>query len=239
MPPDLTTSPLFLGATFLAACGLIATVAGIVALAQARPLRFAIRTLAGLLLLAGGALAGAIAVGVQGYRSLTHEDIAAYVAVRPAGAQRFTAVFRFADGREATFELAGDEIYIDAHILKWKPLVNVLGLHTAYELDRVAGRYHAIQQERSAMRTVYPLGRDKPLDLFSLRRRYAFLSPLLDAEYGSAAFVPVTRPTELELRVSITGLLIREVDLSQNDRSGLNRHRQLVSNRKRQPGISH
>jgi hypothetical protein len=210
MPSELTTSPLFLGAIFLAACGVIVTVAGIGALLKARPLRFAIRTLSGLLLLAGGALVGAITIGVQGYQALMHEDIAAYVTVRPLGEQRFTATFRFADGRKATFELAGDEIYVDAHILKWKPLVNVLGLHTAYELDRVAGRYHGIEQERSEARTVYSLSRDKSVDLFSLRRRYEFLSPLLDAEYGSAAFVPVTRLTELELRVSITGLLIRE-----------------------------
>jgi hypothetical protein len=126
------------------------------------------------------------------------------------GPQRFTATFRFPNGREATYELAGDALYVDAHILKWKPIVNVLGLHTVYELDRVAGRYHGIDQERSAARTVYPLSRDKPVDLFDLRRRYAFLSPLLDAEYGSGTFVPATRSAELELRISTTGLLIRE-----------------------------
>jgi hypothetical protein len=47
------------------------------------------------------------------------------------------------------------------------------------------------------------------MDLFELRRRYTFLAPFLDAEYGSAAFVPVNEPAELELRVSTTGLLIR------------------------------
>jgi len=86
----------------------------------------------------------------------------------------------------------------------------VLGLHTAYELDRVAGRYRDIAQERSAPRTVYPIGEKRPVDLFGLRRRYEFLSPLLDAEYGSATFVPVSTPVELELRVSTSGLLIRE-----------------------------
>jgi len=33
------------------------------------------------------------------------------------------------------------------------------------------------------------------------RKRYTFLAPFLDAEYGSAAFVPVNEPAELELRV--------------------------------------
>jgi hypothetical protein len=117
---------------------------------------------------------------------------------------------RYPDGRQSAFALAGDEIYVDARILKWKPIANVFGLHTGYELDRVAGRYRDTEQERSAPRTVYALGEDKPVDLFGLRRRHAFLAPLLDAEYGSATFVPVTQPAELELRVSTTGLLIRE-----------------------------
>ena len=41
------------------------------------------------------------------------------------------------------------------------------------------------------MRTVHSLAPDTPIDLFDLRRRYAFLAPLLDAEYGSATFVAV------------------------------------------------
>jgi hypothetical protein len=84
-------------------------------------------------------------------------------------------------------------------------------LHTAYELDRLAGRYQALEQERSAARTIYTLSQDKPVNLFGLRQRYAFLAPLFDAEYGSATFVPVKGPAELEVRVSTTGLLVREV----------------------------
>ena len=210
MIPDFAASPFFIAAAVLAALGLILLFYGFAALFRARPLRFTVRTLAGLLLLALGALAGTISIGTHGYRALTHETLAARVHVRPEGPQRFQATLRYPDGREATFQLAGDEIYIDAHILKWKPVANVLGLHTAYELDRVAGRYREIEQERSAGRTVYPLGEKRPIDLFDLRRRYEFLSPLLDAEYGSATFVPVNKPVELELRVSTTGLLIRE-----------------------------
>ena len=194
----------------LGALGAILVVAGVVALMRARPLRFALRTLSGLLLLSLGALAGAVAIGTQGYRALTREDLAARLTVRPAGPQHFAVTVRFPDGRQAAFDLMGDEIYVDAHILKWKPLANVLGWHTAYELDRVAGRYQSIEQERSALRTVHSLAQDKPLDLFRLRQRYAFLGTLLDAEYGSATFVSVTRPAELELRVSTSGLLMRD-----------------------------
>jgi hypothetical protein len=202
---------LVVAAVLLGALGATCVVAGLVALGRVRPLRFALRTLTGLLLLALGGLAAAIGVGTMGYRELTREDVAARVLVQPSGPQRFTATIRAPDLTEDTYRLSGDEIDIDAHILKWKPMANLFGLHTLYELDRVAGRYHDIAQERSADRTVYSLARDRPVDLFSLRRRYAFLAPLLDAEYGSGTFVPVTRSAEFEVRVSTTGLLIREV----------------------------
>lgn len=190
--------------------GAIFVVAGIVALARLRLLRFCIRMLVGLLFLSLGALSGAIGIGLKGYRAMTREDVAARILVRPAGPQRFNATFRFPDRPEVTYELAGDEINVDAHILKWKPRANMLGLHTVYELDRVAGRYYDIDQERTATRTVYSLRQDKWVDIFGLRQKYAFLEPLLDAEYGSGTFVPVKRPADFELRVSTTGLLIRE-----------------------------
>ncbi len=209
---QLSSSPFFFAAVAFGMLGAILLVAGIMALVRLRPMGFALRTLAGLLLLSLGGLSAAVAVGIQGYRALTNEDLAARISVRPTGPQRFAATFRYPDGRAVAFELAGDEIYVDARILKWKPLVNVLGLHTAYELDRVAGRYRDVVQERSAPRTVHALGQDRPVDLFGLRWRYAFLAPLFDAEYGSATFIQVTQPTEFELRVSTTGLLIREAN---------------------------
>ena len=210
MSPELTNAPLFPFAVLFGVLGVVLVVAAIVSFIQLKLPQTAFRLLVGLLLLALGSLAGTISVGMMGYRALTREDVAARIVVKPAGRQRFIATFQFPDGREATYELSGDEIYVDAHILKWHPYANMIGLHTAYEIDRVAGRYHAIKDEREAARTVHALARDKPVDLYALRQRHAFLAPAFDAEYGSATFVPVTRPAELELRVSTTGLLMRE-----------------------------
>jgi len=210
MPPELTNAPLFPFAVVFGVLGVILVLAAIVSFIQLHLPQSAYRILTGLLLLALGALTSTISVGMMGYRALTREDVAAHIVVKPTGRQRFIATFRFPDGREATYELAGDEFYVDAHILKWHPYANMFGLHTAYEIDRVAGHYRAIKDERDAMRTVHAIARDKPVDLYALGRRYTFLAPILDAEYGSATFVPVTRPAELELRVSTTGLLMRE-----------------------------
>ena len=206
----LTNSPYLVAGLALVIVGVILIIAGIVALLRAHVLSFTVETLLGLLLLTLGVLAGMISFGIQGYHALTREDVAAQITVTPTSPQHFAATFRFPDGRVAKFTIAGDEIYVDAHILKWQPLANLFGLHTAYELDRVGGRYREIEQERSAERTLYLLSQEKKVDLFGLRERHTFLAPLLDAKYGSATYIPVTEAAELELRVSTTGLLMRE-----------------------------
>ena len=209
MPPPFDLSLLLYAGIVLGLVGLIALASGLVSLLRARPLRFLARTLVGVLLVCAGGLALVVAVGAQGYRSLTEEQPAGRIVVHPIGPQRFEARFVFPDGRQATFEIAGDEIYLDAHILKWKPVANLIGLRTAYELDRIGGRYRAIEQARAAPRTLHARGPSRTIALFELRQRYAALAPLLDAEHGSASFVPVTGDAEFQLRVSPSGLLIR------------------------------
>jgi hypothetical protein len=194
----------------LAILGGFALLFALVAIARRRPWRFVWRTLVGVVLVALGGLLAAIGFGLYGYRALTREEVAARVEVRPLAPQRFEATFVIPDRPEMKYEIAGDAIYVDAHVLKWTPMANLLGLHTAYELDRVAGRYDDIAQEKSAERTVHSLVPERRVDLFNLRRQYGFLSPLFDAEYGSGTFVGVTEPAALEVRVSTTGLLIRK-----------------------------
>jgi hypothetical protein len=212
MNADPSTSPWLVAAIVFVLAGALFVLAGLAALVHARPLVFTLRTLAGALLVALGALAGMVGLGTQGYRALTREEVAARIEVRPTAAQRFEAAVHFADGRVARFDVAGDEIVVDAHVLKWRPVANLLGLHTAYELDRLSGRYRDIAQERGAERTVHALAPDRPVDLFRLRSRFAALSALVDAEYGSASFVPVRGPGAIEVRVSTSGLLMRPLD---------------------------
>jgi hypothetical protein len=203
--------------TRLIITGLCLLVLGLVtcraALAELRTRRWgggALRGLTGLLLLALAGLAAAISVGLREYQALTLEVPAATVTTEPVGPQRFRATILLPDKRLAMYDLAGDALYMDAHILKWHPWVNLLGLHTSYELDRVAGRYNAVSDERTKPHTAYELARPAWVDLFTMARRH-LLGPLVDAEYGSAAFVAGTRPARYEVRVSTTGLLMRPV----------------------------
>src|SRR3989441_717126 len=163
-------------------------------------------------------LCGAITVGIRGYRALTQEVVAATIKTEPIAPQRFRATVTLPDGSLHMFDLAGDAVYVDAHVLKWRPLATMLGLQTAYELDRIAGRYHTLTDEQNRERTVYSLAASKPFDAFDLAHRYWALRPFVDAEYGSARFTggggggatPQNGGT-YEVRVSTTGLLVRPV----------------------------
>ncbi len=164
--------------------------------------------LAAVLIGVAGVLAG-ISYGTRGYTALVREELAATLDVRPTGPKRFEVTIALPDGRTRDVSLAGDEVVVEAHILKWTPSAAMLGLHTGFELDRIAGRYRDAAEEQSAPRTVVALGGEAPVDLFALRRKWAALAPLYDAEYGSGSFVPADRAARWEVRVSSTGLLIR------------------------------
>jgi hypothetical protein len=203
-------SPALLAVTaVLGVLGLVSAAGSAGSLRRGRPFSFAARSASALLFAALCALGVVMIVTTQGYRALTREEVAVEVHLQPAGRHAFMARFVFPDGHEATHRLTGDQLYVDAHILKWKPVANLLGLHTAYELDRVAGRYASLEDEQSRPRTVESLRRSKTADLFDLRQKYTPLAFLVDAEYGSATFVDVKAPAVVEVRVSTTGLLVR------------------------------
>ncbi len=207
-----TPSPLVIIALVFALLAFIFLIATFAAIKKRRVFGTFRNFLITLLMLSLAALFGTISISIQGYHALTKEELAAVVKIEPAGVQRFKAEFSLPDGSKKVFMLSGDQLYVDAHILKWKPIVNLFGLHTAYELDRVSGRYEYLRDETSKARTVFSLSKDKPVDMFQLRRRFAMLSPLVDAEYGSATFINTNTAQECRVMVSTTGLLIRKVE---------------------------
>ena len=195
-------------AALLGVIGIATAVQAMRALARARLFGFVLRAFFALLFLAAGVLLGVATLGLQGMQALTREETAATIKIVPVGPQRYDATVTFADGRVQTYDLAGDDIEIAGHIVKWTPLANQLGLHTSYRLDRISGRYRAIEQENTSRRTLYAIGTPALIDLVMVGRRVP-LGMFFDAEYGSATYVPMAGPADLELKVSTTGLLLR------------------------------
>lgn len=169
----------------------------------------ALASLSGLVLLLLGVLGWGVVLGTRGYRALTREQVAATVTTRSTGTRSFRAVVERPGSAADTFRIAGDQLYVDAHVLKWRPWVNVLGVHTGYRLTRIGGRYRSLQAERSAERTVYDLSAGPAIDVVGALDGLPLLGRMVDATYGSGAFVPADDAGRFEVRVTTSGLLIR------------------------------
>jgi len=151
-----------------------------------------------------------IIIGTKGYQALTHEALAATITITPTQEQHFIARIVYPDGYSEIFNLVGDEVMFEANILKWKPWSNVLGLKTAYRLDRIRGRFINIEQEKNAQPTLFDVNTTGKSDIADWREDYQHLSILVDVEHGSASYVSAKQSRVYELFVTTNGLLFRE-----------------------------
>jgi hypothetical protein len=165
--------------------------------------------LVGGILLLVTAVAGLVTANLFTYARLTHEQEAARVTTRQLAERQFAVSVRTRDRPPRQYSLQGDEWQIDARVLKWRAIGNLLGFDTVYRLERLSGRYGDIQSERSAPRTVHELAQDPGVDFWSVARRYHEYLPLADALYGSAAYVPMAEGAEFVVTVSASGLVVR------------------------------
>ena len=206
--------------TVLLALAAVFVVIGLPLLARAFVLLFrghfgsaAMRALASVAILAIAACIGLVAENLVTYQRLTHETPAVKVAFRQTAPRLFNAVLTYPDGRMQRFTLAGDEWQLDARVLKWKPVANILGFDTGYRLERLSGRYSDVASERTEPHTVHGLTPDAIIDVWNLAQRRSAWLPAVDAYYGSATYLPMADGAKFAVSVSQSGLVAR----SEND----------------------
>jgi hypothetical protein len=176
---------------------------------QRRFLSGSFQGISGLLFLSVGFLAISIAMNLYTYDIFTYEEPVAEVRFEELGSQYFR-LYYIPEGQPAqTYEIRGDEWQIDARVIKWHGLANLLGMHTLFRIERISGRYRDVQQERLDVRSVYAVNAIDGLDLWALSRKNQKHLPWVDAVYGSAAYMPMAGQARFQVSVSTTGLVVR------------------------------
>lgn len=166
---------------------------------------------AGLMMVGLAIYLSLFALNIYGYREYAQEVSVATVSFRQSGEQSFIATVTRTDGTTEDFRLKGDQWQLDARIIKWKMPFSLLGLQPGYQLDRISGRYYALEDERSLDRTVYSLHRDPVgIDVWKMARDGWSL--LVDASYGSAAYLPMAEGALFEVNAGPTGLVARPMN---------------------------
>lgn len=162
----------------------------------------------GLLALALALTLGALGTLLLGYVRMTQDTQVAHLAIEQLGTQRYAVALTDGSGRTRRYELAGDEWQLDARIVRWTTPGVLAGLPPLYRLERLSGRYGDIKQEREATRTLYALNESAIPDLWSLRRQYPGIVPFVDADYGSAAYLPLLDGAEYDVSLAQRGGLV-------------------------------
>lgn len=178
-----------------------------------RPARRWLRGVAAVGMLLIAVLMGLLAAALQRYRPWLEGALIAEVAIVQRGAQQFEATLSLPGHSPQRFGLHGDQWQIDVRLLRWKLPGALLGAPRIYRIDRLSGRFADVDQARSTLPSVHALGTPDEWDAFQLKRRLAGWMPLLDADYGSSAYLPMIDGTRFHVAVGdVGGIVVRPAD---------------------------
>jgi len=167
-----------------------------------------LRGTAGIALTVGAVAIAAAAWDLRGYQQLLAAKPIGTLAFNKLEEQRFSVALIDTAGVEHRYELNGDMWQLDVRMLRWTDALASLGLKPGYRLDRLSGRYLALEDEQKLPRTVIGLSSDKPLlDVWQLLRRSGRYFSLLAADYGSAAYLPMADGALYSVGLGNSGLI--------------------------------
>ena len=166
-----------------------------------------IRGFIGLTFLAIGITVALSAYDILSYKAITKETPVATLGFEKLGEQHFRVKFAsLQDSDQKTLELHGDQWQMDARILRWKGLAKSLRARPGYRLERLSGRYFSIEDEQSSKRSAHSLATSDAMDFWAVIRKADGLVPLVDANYGSAAYLPMADGALFQVSIGFSGL---------------------------------
>jgi hypothetical protein len=171
-----------------------------------------VKGLSGLAIASVGLVLILVAVDLLGYKHALTEKPVATLSFERLGEQSYRAVLLETDGTEQRFDLAGDQWQLDARIVRWPTALAGIGAKPAYRLERLAGRYYSLDKERQAQRTVYGLADEAAwVDVWPLLMAGSAWLPL-QAQYGSATYLPMADGALYAIALSSSGLVGRPLN---------------------------
>ena len=166
-----------------------------------------LRGCTGLLFVILAILLSLAALDFYSYKQLDKTESIANVNFIKIAPQQYRASLVTNDGEELTYELNGDLWQLDARIFKWSPALAKMGLLPGYRLDRLSGRYVSLEEEKTLPRSVYALyNSDTAIDVWNILQDYKGSFSLVQAQYGSATYMPMTDGALFTVRLTANGL---------------------------------
>lgn len=190
----------------LALGGGLAVIAGLVFFRRPRWLLGWIKGMVVLALLLVGGYAVLVAVSLTQYQSLADMQSIATVGVTRMGPQSWRVRLETTGSSPVTALISGDQWQLDARIIRFSGPLRWLGVAPGYQLERLSGRYIALEQERNSARTVTSLTSNQSWpDIWQLDHQFNL--PFVEGVYGNATFMPMADGAIFDVRLSGSGLV--------------------------------
>ena len=154
-------------------------------------------------------LIGLIAWDVTTYQSLVQGAPLVSLSFQADGQQRYQV--KVEEGSRIRYVvLEGDLWQLDVRALHWKGLASLIGLKPGYRLERLSGRYLAVEQEDRAHRPSVALGRSQAgVDFWAWLQGCQCGSLLLEAQPRRVSYLPIADGASYTVEMAPTGLLAK------------------------------
>ena len=173
-----------------------------------------LRGTCGLAFLALAVLVALVARDLWSYQALPQDRPLATLSFKALGEQRFQVTL-LEGGNEREVLLDGDLWQLDARLFKWKGLGELLGLQPGYRLERLSGRFLAIEQQALARHpraqlSTSPYGVDLWRWLRLTQRDFFLFLP----EAQRVTYLPMADGAVFSVTLSPTGLMAEPLNQS-------------------------
>ncbi|WP_461520700.1 cation/multidrug efflux pump [Porticoccus sp.] len=173
-----------------------------------------VRAVAGLALIGASVLLFLAGYDLLSYRALLQEQTVVTLQFQRLAPQNYRVVLVESDGEQHRYQLSGDQWQLDARMLKWHPSLASVGFKSLYRLERLSGRYADIRQQLQAPQSAHQLGEvPTEFDTWLILKRFPGLRTWIDAQYGTATFLPMANGAIYEVKLAYGGLIARPVNL--------------------------
>lgn len=165
-----------------------------------------LRGTCGLVFLALAGFIGLLAWDISSYRAMPQDKPLATLSFKADGAYYRVEVLQ--GGEERSVLLEGDLWQLDARLMQWKGLAQLIGLQPGYRLEKLSGRFLSIEQQNLAQRTRVELASSPyGVDLWRwlrLSQRDLFI---FDPQAARVTYLPIADDAVYSINLTPAGLL--------------------------------
>lgn len=161
-------------------------------------------------------LVGVVAYDLLNYSPLPEGKPLLTLSFSADGPQRYR-VSLLEGGEERQVTLEGDLWQLDGRLLRWKGLAALIGLQPGYRLEKLSGRFLAIEQQESARHAQVTLAQSPyGIDLWRWLRLGQHDLFLFDPEAARVTYLPIADGAMFNVSLSPTGLLAQPMNQAAN-----------------------